>query len=90
MQGRPLYRGRGCAICRQTGYKGRTGLFEILISTPELRELISKGVGTGAMYEYAKTKQGMRTMLDEGYSKIAQGLTTPSEVFTAVYSTMSV
>jgi type II secretory ATPase GspE/PulE/Tfp pilus assembly ATPase PilB-like protein len=89
-QGRTFYHGRGCEVCRQTGFRGRVGLFEILISTPELRELIARRATFAQLHEYARTKQQMRTMLEDGYAKIFQGLTTPREVFGAVYSTMSV
>ena len=61
-----------------------------MISTPELRELIARSAPIRDITEYVKTKQGMRTMLEDGYAKISQGLTTCREVFTAVYSTMTV
>jgi type II secretory ATPase GspE/PulE/Tfp pilus assembly ATPase PilB-like protein len=83
-------KGVGCEECRNTGFKGRLGLFEILTSTPELRELIARQASIADITAYVRTKQNMRTMLEDGYAKIAQGLTTPKEVFTAVYSTMSV
>jgi type II secretory ATPase GspE/PulE/Tfp pilus assembly ATPase PilB-like protein len=85
-----FFKGTGCDNCRQTGYKGRLGLFEVMISTPELREMIARQVSIREIQEYVKTKQGMRTMLEDGYAKISQGLTTCREVFTAVYSTMTV
>ena len=90
MQGVTFYKGRGCDQCRNTGFKGRLGLFEIIISTPELREMIARRASIMDITNYVKTKQNMRTMLEDGYQKIAQGLTTPKEVFTAVYSTMTV
>ena len=90
VQGRPLYKGRGCETCRQTGFKGRVGLYEILVSSPELREMIARRATVGQMREYAVAKQGMRTMLQDGYEKIFGGLTTPREVFNAVYSSMTV
>jgi type II secretory ATPase GspE/PulE/Tfp pilus assembly ATPase PilB-like protein len=85
-----FYKGTGCDQCRNTGYKGRLGLFECMVSTPELRELIAKQASMAQISEYCKTKQGMRTMLEDGYAKIAEGRTTCREVFNAVYSTMSV
>ncbi|HZO89033.1 MAG TPA: GspE/PulE family protein [Chthonomonadaceae bacterium] len=90
VQGRTFHKGRGCDTCRNTGFKGRIGLFEIVVSTPELRELIARRATIGQIMEYVRAKQQMRTMLEDGYAKIFQGLTTPREVFTAVYSTMSV
>lgn len=90
MHGRAFYKGAGCEICRQTGYKGRLGLFEILISTPDLREMIAKSASISAITDYAREHQGMRSMLEDGYAKIFDGLTTPREVFTSVYSTVTV
>ena len=88
--GHTFYAGKGCDACRGTGFKGRVGLYEIITSTPELREMIARRAPVQQITEYVKVKQNMRTMLEDGYAKIAQGLTTPKEVFTAVYSTMSV
>ena len=85
-----FYKGAGCENCRNTGFKGRLGLFECMVSTPDLRELIAKSASISEITEYVRTKQGMRTMLEDGYTKIAEGKTTCKEVFNAVYSTMSV
>ncbi len=90
MQGRPLYKGRGCETCRQTGFKGRMGLYEIIVSSPELREMIARRANVTQIRDFATKKQGMRTMLQDGYEKIFAGVTTPREVFNAVYSSMSV
>ena len=90
VQGFTFFKGVGCENCRQTGFKGRMGLFEIMISTPELRELIARRASVGEITAHVREKQKMRTMLEDGYQKIATGLTTPKEVFTAVYSTMTV
>ncbi len=88
-QGVTFFRGAGCDVCRNTGFKGRLGLFECITSTPELRELIARRAPIVEITSYVRTKQNMRTMLEDGYFKIQQGLTTPKEVFTAVYSTMA-
>ena len=90
VKGHTFYAGKGCDACRGTGFKGRVGLYEIITSTPELREMIARRAPVQQITEYVKVKQNMRTMLEDGYAKIAQGMTTPKEVFTAVYSTMSV
>ncbi len=89
MDGRAFYRGNGCDVCRNTGYKGRVGIFEILVSTPDLRELIARRASVGQIQEYTKNKEGMRSMLDDGYDKIFRGITTCREVFTAVNSSLS-
>ena len=90
VQDKTFYAGRGCEVCRTTGFKGRIGLFELLVSTPDLREKIARGAPVQEIIEYVRVKQGMRTMLEDGYDKIFRGQTTPREVFTAVYSTMTV
>lgn len=79
-------KGRGCPECRGSGYKGRMGVFELLIGTPELRAAISRGIDYAAMAEAAK-QQGYRTMIDDGKQKVMMGWTTPEEVIKAVYTT---
>lgn len=78
-------RGRGCAECKGTGYKGRIGVFELIMGTPELRAAIAKNADFPTMQEVAR-KQGYRTMLEDGKHKIFQGWTTPDEVIKAVYT----
>ena len=88
--GRPFYMGKGCETCRQTGFKGRLGLFELLVSTAQLRELVARRATVEEIKAYVFGVAKMRTMLQDGYEKIFAGLTTPKEVFNAVYSTMTV
>lgn len=90
VQGQQFYKGVGCETCRKTGYKGRLGLFELLPSTPELREMIARKATLGEINQFAIQKMGMRTMLQDGQAKILAGITTSREVFTAVYSSMTV
>ncbi|HLV79029.1 MAG TPA: hypothetical protein VKT32_02070, partial [Chthonomonadaceae bacterium] len=90
VQGYTFYHGKGCEQCRQTGFRGRVGLFEILISTPELREMIVRHASVGEINNYLRASQNFRTMLEDGYDKISKGVTTPKEVFTAVFSTMTI
>jgi type II secretory ATPase GspE/PulE/Tfp pilus assembly ATPase PilB-like protein len=78
-------KGKGCAECRGTGYKGRTGVFELFLGTPEMRGAIARGVQHGEVVAGAR-RQGMRTMMEDGREKILKGLTTPDEVIRAVYS----
>ena len=63
MAGRSFYIGKGCENCRQTGYKGRLGLFELLVSTPGLRELIARQATVEEVKNYAFGTAKMRTML---------------------------
>ncbi len=78
-------KGRGCPECRGTGYKGRTGVFELFLGTPEMRSAIARGAEHGEIMAAAR-RQGMQTMLEDGRNKILRGLTTPEEVIRAVYS----
>jgi general secretion pathway protein E len=74
-----LRRGAGCIRCRQTGYYGRTGIFEIVSATPELRELITAGAGMPQMVAAGRAA-GMRTLREAGVRKLATGLTSFEEV----------
>jgi type II secretory ATPase GspE/PulE/Tfp pilus assembly ATPase PilB-like protein len=78
-------KGKGCANCRGTGFKGRMGLFELILGTPDVRASIAHGVDYAALTEAAR-KQGFRTMLDDGRQKVMMGWTTPEEVIKAVYT----
>ncbi len=74
-----LYKGRGCATCNNTGYKGRVGLYEVMEITDELRELII--IGASAMELRRKAIDvGMLTLRESGLCKIRQGITTIEEV----------
>ena len=78
-----VYRGRGCQTCRQTGYAGRLGLYEILRITPVLKELIQRRAGEGEMRK-AALQAGMRPLVDDALAKVLQGLTSPEEVVRVV------
>jgi type IV pilus assembly protein PilB len=74
-----LYRGKGCAVCNNTGYKGRVGLYEVMEVTDELRELII--IGASAMELRRKAIDlGMLTLRESGLCKIREGITTIEEV----------
>ncbi|KKQ92737.1 MAG: General secretory pathway protein E [Candidatus Woesebacteria bacterium GW2011_GWB1_39_10] len=74
-----VHKGKGCKICRQTGYTGRVGLFEVLEVTKEIRKLIS-GRADSDVIAQAAIAEGMKTMLDDGLEKVAMGVTTMEEV----------
>jgi len=82
VRGRTFYFGRGCEACNNTGYKGRTGIFEIMHIDDALRDLIMHGMSTNVIREEAK-KRGMRTLRDSGLMAIYDGITTIEEVITA-------
>ncbi len=74
-----FYYGRGCERCNNTGYKGRMGLFEMLIMNDELRELITSEVSLDEFREVAR-KHGMRTLRESGMIAIHTGQSTVDEV----------
>jgi type IV pilus assembly protein PilB len=77
--GRTFYYGKGCEICNNTGYKGRMGLFEIMLFDDDLRDLIIKHASTQVLRIEAK-KRGMRTLRESGIMAIYDGATTIEEV----------
>lgn len=76
-------KGAGCPDCKGTGYKGRIGIFELILGTPEFRAAVARNVTFAELNEVAK-QQGYRTMLEDGKAKAAAGWTTPAEVMRAV------
>jgi type II secretory ATPase GspE/PulE/Tfp pilus assembly ATPase PilB-like protein len=83
-----FYHGRGCKNCRDTGYKGRVGVFELLMNTHRIKELVTHNASTMNLFRAARA-QGMRTMMEDGLDKVLRGLTTPNEVIHAVYTAAS-
>jgi len=74
-----IYHGKGCSICNKGGYKGRTGLYEVMEINDELRELILVGASALELKKKA-VEQGMLTLRRSGLVKIAAGMTTMDEV----------
>ncbi len=74
-----FWRGKGCEECRGTGYKGRQGVFELLVVDDALREMILKREGANRLKKYAM-EHGMRTLRDDGWDRVRLGVTTPEEV----------
>ena len=79
MAGKKFYYGRGCDMCNNTGYRGRTGLFEIMTFDDEVRDLIMNHASTAVLREAARRK-GMRTLRENGLELIYSGITTLDEV----------
>jgi type IV pilus assembly protein PilB len=80
-----LWRGRGCEACRHTGFKGRVGIYEIMLTNEEVAELISRRAPLADIKEAAKAN-GMITLQDDGLRKVLDGLTTPDEVRRVVFT----
>ncbi|KAA0219535.1 MAG: type II/IV secretion system protein, partial [Planctomycetota bacterium] len=77
--GKTIYKGTGCKRCSGTGYRGRRGIFEIMVMSSQLRELAFNRAPANQLRAAAKAL-GMRTLLDDGKRKILAGMTTPEEL----------
>lgn len=77
--GKKFYRGRGCVNCNSTGFRGRTGIFELMVINDEIRDVINRGAGTEQIREVA-LEQGMKPLREAGLRKIFDGITTCEEV----------
>ena len=69
----------GCEQCRQTGYRGRMGIFEIFMIDDEVRHMINKRTSTIMLRQRAR-ELGMRTLREDGVRKVLAGLTSAEEV----------
>jgi type II secretory ATPase GspE/PulE/Tfp pilus assembly ATPase PilB-like protein len=74
-----LYRGKGCDYCKNTGYRGRTAIYEMVRINDEIRSMIMKNTSSNEIKEIA-IKNGMLTLLDSGVAKALEGITTIDEV----------
>ena len=79
MAGAAFYRKKGCPRCGQTGYKGRIGIFQLLVMTEDI-ERLAVTRATREELEKKALDQGMRTLWDDGLAKVAAGVTTLEEV----------
>jgi type II secretory ATPase GspE/PulE/Tfp pilus assembly ATPase PilB-like protein len=77
-----VYKGMGCAACNNLGYIGRIGIYEVLIIDDPIRELIIRRASAAQLRDRA-IEGGMTTMLEDGISKVFQGITTVEEVLRA-------
>jgi type IV pilus assembly protein PilB len=77
--GKKFYRGRGCDVCNNTGYKGRVGLFELMVMNNELRDMIIRNAATDELREAAR-RNGMVSLRDAGMDLAYEGGTTLEEV----------
>ena len=74
-----LYRGTGCSFCKNTGYYGRTSIYELIVLDEEIRALIISKASSNVIKD-AAIKKGMKTLKDSGLEKAMQGITTIEEV----------
>jgi type IV pilus assembly protein PilB len=76
---RPFYYGRGCDYCNNTGYRGRMGIYEIMVLDDHLRDLVMRHASSALLRQEA-IKRGMRTLREAGLTAIYDGHTTIEEV----------
>lgn len=74
-----LFRGAGCKACRNTGFRGRTGIFELMLVTDKMRQMILDKAGSKDI-EIESRKSGLRTLREDGIRKVLQGVTTLDEI----------
>ena len=82
--GMKLYRGRGCDSCRGTGYRGRLGVFELMMMNDRLRGLVLGGTSSDQLRAAAE-EEGMRLLRDDGVQKVLEGVTTVEELLRVVF-----
>jgi type II secretory ATPase GspE/PulE/Tfp pilus assembly ATPase PilB-like protein len=80
-----LSRGNGCNLCAGTGYRGRTGIFELLVMSESIRKMLRGHAGAGEIRAQA-IAEGMATMRHDGMTKAKEGITSISEVLRSVFS----
>jgi type IV pilus assembly protein PilB len=80
-----FYRGQGCERCRHSGYRGRIGVFELMLITNHLRELILRKAPTHELRQ-AGLEAGMMTLRQDAMQKILEGITTMEEALRVVYT----
>ena len=73
-------RGKGCNYCQKKGYRGRIGIYDLMIVTSKIREMIFAGVSTAEIRKLA-IAEGMDTLYVDGIRKTMQGVTTFDEVY---------
>jgi type IV pilus assembly protein PilB len=80
-----FYKGRGCDKCRQTGYKGRMGVYELMRVNEELADMIVRRAPVSELKEAARVA-GMDTLQEDGFRKAKDGMTTVEEVMRVVFT----
>jgi type IV pilus assembly protein PilB len=88
LAGATFMRGRGCAYCNHTGYRGRLGIFELMKMNSAIREMTFKREPTQSIRRQARL-HGMRTLLEDGILKALKGITTLDEVLSTCHHEMN-
>jgi general secretion pathway protein E len=79
LEGVEIFRARGCPECFHTGYRGRTGIYELLIVDEEFQKAVARSPEANTVRQ-AALKTGMKTLVNDGISKVRQGITSLEEV----------
>ena len=79
---------QGCDACNKTGYRGRKGIYELMLLDDEMRQLILKNVDSGTIKKSAVSK-GMKTLMDDGAKKVLRGWTSIAEVLSVTQEDMA-
>ena len=77
--GQKIYQNVGCESCRRTGYRGRLGIYELLVTNDEIRHLMTQA-GTSDVIKQSAMRNGMETLRMDGWNKVLAGITTIDEV----------
>ena len=80
-----VYHGKGCNACSQTGFRGRCGIYELLVIDDSIRELILKKTTAQTICDKAR-ENGMRTLREDGWDKVVKGVTTVEEILRVTLS----
>jgi len=80
-----FYRGRGCDYCRGNGYKGRLGVYELMLINDRVRDLVLQKSSSHVIRE-AAIESGMKTLKDDAIAKILLGQTTLEECLRVIYA----
>ncbi len=78
-----VWHARGCPRCNETGYLGRTGIYELFVMNDDFRQLISEGYQESKLFEMARLG-GLQTLLEDGLEKVRRGITTLDELLRVV------
>ncbi len=79
-----LQRSRGCRLCRNTGFRGRLGVYELLEMSDALRHMVIERASTPEIASRARAESHLRTLIEDGFTKVREGRTTIEEVLSAL------
>lgn len=80
-----MHCGKGCKQCKQSGYLGRTGIYELLILNEKTKQLISEKASAQAIRQVARETAGLKSLREDGLLKVLKGVTTREEVDRVAY-----